>query len=119
MLSLSFTAVAFSTNVRGSMKGAAVANDPKVMLNERKDTKDIGVADADEKADEKELAANLREQMELNAKIEELADKAQSDQEIESQAKQVANETESPALGKTLATMWKEMRTFETPQYTE
>jgi len=44
---------------------------------------------------------------------------AKSNAEIDASARQVANETESPAMGQMLGKMWKEMRMFEVPFYAE
>merc|ERR1719247_1407187 len=68
---------------------------------------------------EKDLAANLAEQKELKGKIKHLSDESASNMEIDSQAKLVANETESPAMGTMLAKMWKEMRMFELPFFAQ
>jgi len=66
-----------------------------------------------------ELAANLHQQAELRQIIKHLGDKAMSDQEIKSAASLVANETESVAMSQMLSSMWKEMRMFELPSYSD
>lgn len=66
-----------------------------------------------------DLASNLREQADLKETVEHLSDESRSDSEIDTATSLVANETESVALGNTLGSMWKEMRMFEMPQYSE
>lgn len=50
-------------------------------------------------------------------KIANLSDQVQSDKEIDSQAAQVATETDSTAVGGMLGSMWKDMRMFAVPSY--
>jgi len=66
-----------------------------------------------------ELAANRLEQLELKQEISHLSDEDKSDAEIDANARRVANETESPAMGNMLGKMWKDMRMFEMPFYAE
>jgi len=65
----------------------------------------------------KELVQNLREQAQLKKSLRQISDKSKSDQEIDGYAKEVSNETQSPAMGNMLAQMWKDMRLFEAPSY--
>lgn len=67
---------------------------------------------------EMELDANVAQQKQLQRKIRQLADESLSNREIDSTAKQVANETDSKAMAGMMASMWKEMRMFETPSFT-
>jgi len=66
-----------------------------------------------------DLADNMHEQDELNDKVKHLSDEDKSDQEVDSSAALVSNETQSPAMAHMLGSMWKEMRMFETPSYAE
>jgi len=66
---------------------------------------------------EEELASNLKKQAELKSKLSFLLNHKESDAQIDTAAKQVANETESVAMATMLAKMWKEMRMFEVPVY--
>merc|ERR1719453_425676 len=68
---------------------------------------------------EMELDANVAQQKQLQRKIRQLADESLSNREIDSTAKQVANETDSKAMAGMMASMWKEMRMFGTPSFTE
>jgi len=68
---------------------------------------------------QEELAANLAEQKELKDKISHLSDESESDKEIDASAKLVANETDSKAMAGMLGTMWKEMRMFDVPFFTQ
>jgi len=68
---------------------------------------------------EQELAANLAKQAELKHKVKYLSDSSKSSGEIDASSKSVANETESIAMATMLGKMWKEMRMFELPMYTE
>eukprot|EP00928_Gymnodinium_smaydae_P070064 TRINITY_DN53_c1_g1_i1.p1 TRINITY_DN53_c1_g1~~TRINITY_DN53_c1_g1_i1.p1 ORF type:complete len:232 (+),score=77.44 TRINITY_DN53_c1_g1_i1:58-753(+) len=65
------------------------------------------------------LADNLKRQVELNIEIKELDDGAESNRKIEATQRAVANETQSPAVARFLADMWKEMRMFAKPFYKE
>lgn len=65
------------------------------------------------------LKSNLAEQKELQAKIDHLNDQEASDDEIDASAALVANQTESQALGDMMGNMWKDMRTFEVPAFSE
>jgi len=67
---------------------------------------------------EVELAANVAQQKQLKRRIRQLADESLSNREIDATAKQVANETDSKAMAGMMASMWKEMRMFETPSFT-
>lgn len=66
---------------------------------------------------EEELASNLKKQAELKTKLSFFLNHKESDAQIDTEAKQVANETESVAMATMLAKMWKEMRMFEVPAY--
>lgn len=66
-----------------------------------------------------ELAENVKMQKELKNRIAHLSDELASNQEINESAALVSNQTESEALGDTLGHMWKEMRMFEVPRYTD
>jgi len=68
---------------------------------------------------EKELASNLKKQAELKSKLSFLLNHKESDAQIDTAAKQVANETESLAMATMLSKMWKEMRMFEVPVYAQ
>jgi len=68
---------------------------------------------------QKELADNVAKQSDLKTKLKFLTDESRSDQEIDAYAKLVKNETQSPAMASMLGKMWKEMRMFEVPSYTE
>jgi len=65
------------------------------------------------------LAANLREQAELEHRILHLGDESSSDAEIDLSVKLVTNETQSPAMANMLGHVWKELRMFEVPQHAE
>jgi len=88
----------------------------------------VGVTQVDAKESKKdkevdalkvELKDNKEEQDELNKRIKHLSDEAKSDQEIDSSAALVGNETQSPAMANMMGKMWKEMRMFNTPFYGE
>jgi len=66
-----------------------------------------------------DLAANQAMQVKLTQSLQRFSDEAKSAQEIDYKTAKVANETESKALASTLASMWKEMRTFDVPFYEE
>lgn len=66
-----------------------------------------------------ELISNLRKQSHLKEHIRHLTNETASDEEIESSAKLVANETESVEMANMLSNMWKEMRMFDVPSYKE
>merc|ERR1712185_557346 len=66
-----------------------------------------------------ELTDNREEQSQLQNEIKHLSDESASDMEIDANAKQVANETASPALAATLGSMWKDMRMFQLPFFAE
>jgi len=68
---------------------------------------------------QQQLAANLRKQLELKQSLASISDEQTSDRQVEKSAKLVSNETASPALGALLGGMWKDMRMFETPFYSE
>jgi len=65
------------------------------------------------------LAANLREQSELEHRMKQLGDESSSDAEIDTSIKLVTNETQSPAMANMLGHVWKEMRMFEVPLYAD
>jgi len=71
------------------------------------------------KAAKQDLAGNVRKQADLESTIKHLSDDSESDKEIDSSSKLVANETDSPAMGSMLGKMWKDMRMFETPFFAE
>jgi len=66
-----------------------------------------------------ELAANLKQQKELEKRIKVLSNQSASDKQIEDEAATVAKQTESKALAEMLSKMWKDMRTFGAPAYTK
>jgi len=66
-----------------------------------------------------ELAANSLEQEELKDRVKYFSDETKAREEIDASIKLVANETESPAMASMIGHMWKEMRMFEVPSYTE
>jgi len=68
---------------------------------------------------ENALAKNQAKQKQLTAELARLSDETKSEEEIDASAKRVANETDSKALGSTLASMWKEMRMFDLPFYAQ
>lgn len=71
---------------------------------------------------EDDLAANVHKQKALKDRLKALSGNIinnVSDSEIETEAEQVANETQSPALGDMMGSMWKDMRMFEVPSYTK
>jgi len=68
---------------------------------------------------ERDLATNRDKQSRLTQSLQHVSDESESTKEIDASAVRVANETESAALASTLADMWKEMRMFDVPLYTE
>jgi Cys-rich protein (TIGR01571 family) len=68
---------------------------------------------------ERDLAINRDKQSKLTQSLQHVSDESESTKEIDASAVRVANETESTALASTLADMWKEMRMFDVPLYTE
>jgi len=113
------------TNVRGSMKTAVHGDPPdleeKPSSENKEDPDENWLEDlaADVETLKNKLAANSREQAKLESSLDDLPDQATSDRQIDTSAELVANETESPAMGHMLGKMWKDLRRFETPAYTE
>jgi len=105
-------------HVRGSMKTAFHGDPPAAEEKAASNNKEDKGASKKETL-KKKLAANFREQAKLESSLEDWADEAKSDRDIDASAELVANETESPAMGQMLGKMWKDMRRFETPLYTE
>jgi len=68
---------------------------------------------------EKALADNLRKQEKVKGTLKHLSDTEKSDQEIQATARLVQNETQSPAMASMLSKMWREMRMFEMPSYSQ
>jgi hypothetical protein len=67
---------------------------------------------------ERRLGKNRARQAEIDKEIEWL-NSASNNNDIESHASDVAQEAQSPALGKMLGGMWTEMRMFEIPEHAQ
>lgn len=68
---------------------------------------------------QQQLAENRAQQTEIEQKLLYFSDMDKANEDIDEDARLVANETESPAMAQMLARMWKEMRTFDVPTYTK
>merc|ERR1719453_823743 len=68
---------------------------------------------------EQDLHENQQKQSDLEQRIEYLSNEERSDQDIDAAVAQVANETDSFAMGNMMGNMWKEMRMFDVPMYAE
>jgi hypothetical protein len=67
----------------------------------------------------KKLLENAKKQAAVKSTMKHLSDEQRSSLEIDAYANQVANETQSAAMGNMLGKMWKDMRMFEVPEYSE
>lgn len=113
--------------VKNAEDPAKPKNDADEEEDEEEDEPEVFEIASPKSADDKrklnkakqKLAANLHEQSELERRMLHLGDASSSDAEIDLSIKLVSNETQSPAMANMLGHVWKEMRMFEVPVYTD